>query len=532
MRTNTNRFVKRWIAPIAGTIAVLSLSGCTKAFCTNQDKANQLFGYYGNLYANQVVDTQTVLDDSTTELSYDAKKLNTHRSTLFSTLSEEKGLSSPDVAFLDFMDQKAKKFAEDNASLWKTGGALASSTSNGIAKEIAWHVGIYAGIKEENGKTVVGNLWQNFDAWYEEAVLDDSVGILKAPSAGWVATMKSVTATAINTNTACISPESKTFQQDGSSIYVEGKTWGQAFAEYGFLEGLFVYPFAYIIHAISTAFSNYEWAQILAIVVVTLMARIFTVISSVFQSRTQSKQAKIQPLLNELQKKYPNNATDREEKQAMAMEQARIMKKAKVHPLLPMLFMIIQFPLFICVWSALQGSAALAGGNWLGLSLTTKVSECFMNYPNTPGALTGIFIFIFMTIGNVLSSATSMFFTSWRTKNFGGAQPTRTDANGNVMDPNKTMKTISIVMMGFVVIMGWNLPAGMGIYWFLGAVISIFQTLLMEIFQTRNRHRLAAETGDGSTLAAIRRSKHHDKTKAEADRKGNKKSKSDKPLWR
>jgi membrane protein insertase Oxa1/YidC/SpoIIIJ len=80
--------------------------------------------------------------------------------------------------------------------------------------------------------------------------------------------------------------------------------------------------------------------------------------------------------------------------------------------------------------------------------------------------------------------------------------------------------------------MGWNLPAGMGIYWLLGSLISIFQTLIMELIQTRNRHKFAENTGDGSTLAAVRRSKHHSSTKAEADKKAAKKNKSDKPMWR
>ena len=74
------------------------------------------------------------------------------------------------------------------------------------------------------------------------------------------------------------------------------------------------------------------------------------------------------------------------------------MKKNHVHPMLPLLFMIIQFPLFICIWSALQGSASLASGNWYGLSLTTKVSECFTNYAETNGAIVGILIFIFMSL--------------------------------------------------------------------------------------------------------------------------------------
>ena len=37
--------------------------------------------------------------------------------------------------------------------------------------------------------------------------------------------------------------------------------------------------------------------------------------------------------------------------------------------------------------------------------------------------------------------------------------------------------------------MGFTLPAAMGIYWFIGAIISIAQTLIMVAVQTHNRHK-------------------------------------------
>jgi len=327
------------------------------------------------------------------------------------------------------------------------------------------------------------------------------------------------------------SPESRNFTHGGSTVYIEGKTWGQAFAEYGFLEGLFVYPFGWLVHQISTVDLSNGWWQILAIVVITVLARSLTVVSTYIQTKTQAKQQRIQPLLNQLQKKYPNSQTDLDQRRALAMEQSQIMKRNKVHPLLPMLFLILQFPLFICVWASLQDSAALASGNWLGLSLTTVVSTCFTNFSTTNGALTGVFIFILMTVANILASATSLFFNTWRTKNF-GTVATQMGPDGKPVDPNKSMKWMTIIMSVFIVFMGWNLPAGMGIYWLLGSLISIFQTLIMELIQTRNRHKFAENTGDGSTLAAVRRSKHHSSTKAEADKKASKKNKSDKPMWR
>ena len=514
MRKHSHKFFKQLMIVFGAVIAVFGLSSCTKSFCTNQDKANQLYASYGDIFNTSMDVTDTDTDDNTTYQ-------NTKRQALYTTLKSSGYYTLPTVAYQNYMTGKVDSFVTSNYGLW-TDGTIAS-LEEVEAKKIAKHVAIYCGLNDTY--TGVADLWTNYDAWYSDAVND--LGALQCPSSQFVSTFKTNVQSAINSNTACISPVSQIFTQNGSNIYIEGKTWGQAFSQYGFLEGLFVYPFAWIVHVISENYGDAGWGQILAIVVVTLLARIFTVFSTLVQSKSTAKQQKLQPQINALQAKYPNAATDKEQKNALAMEQAGLMKKAKVHPLLPMLFLLIQFPLFICVWSALQGSAALASGNWLGLSLTTTVSTCFTSYASTPGAFVGIIVFIVMSIANILSSLTGLWFNNWRTKNFGGAQKPTTDANGMSVDPNKTMKWMTYIMMIFVVFMGWSLPVAMGIYWFLGAVIAIAQSVLTEAMTSRSRHKLAAETGDGSDLAAIRRSAHHT-----GSTKKDKKSKSDKPLWR
>lgn len=544
MRNHSNRLLKRLMIVFFGIIAAFSLSGCTKSFCTNQDKANQLFAYYGNLYSETLLIDESTKDDfdysskNETEEASRVKLIkvqNEHRKTLFGNSTSYQGMTTwydlvvegSDKSFLSFMDNKARQFRDDNYTYWMD-GTLASIKTVEEAKAVAWHVGMYAGLtySDETKTTVTGvaEPFTNTELWFNEAVKDPEIGLLKSPSFGFIETIKTNAAIGYNTNTACITPVSGTFNQNNAKIYIEGKTWGQAFKEYGFLEGLFVYPFAWLVHAISDGLGGTGWVQIFAIFVVTILVRIVTVLSTLVQSKSQAKQQRIQPQINELMKKYPNAQEDPEERRALSLEQAQLMKKNHVHPMLPLLFMIIQFPLFICIWSALQGSASLASGNWYGLSLTTKVSECFTNYAETNGAIVGILIFIFMSLANVLSSCTGLWINNWKTKVLGNQsmQPTKKDANGNPMDPNKTMKIMTYVMMAFVLFMGWSLPVGMGIYWFIGAIISILQSLLTEAIQARVRHRDAENTGDGTTLAAIRRSARHTGTN----------KKSEKPLWR
>lgn len=529
MRTNSHKFLKRLTIAASSAIVVFGMSSCTKSFCTNQDKANNIYALYGNLFNDSTV----VTDDYTNNVNVQegestrvTNTQNTNRKSLYNSLSSTYGVSLPTKEFNAYINKKATEEADNTYKYWMD-GTFAKGLEEDQAKAIATHVALYAGITYTDSKpTKVADIFTNFDTWYQSSIQD--LGILNVPNSTYVSSFKSLVSSSVSRDSGCITPESNTFNQNGSKIYVEGKSWGQAFSDYGFFEGLFVWPFAWLVYTISETMGNTAWAQILAILVVTILARLITIISTLVQSRTQAKQQALKPQLDELAKKYPNANTDQEQQKGLMMERSALFRKNKVHPMLPMLFLIIQFPLFICVWSALQGSASLASGNVLGLSLTTTVSSCFLNYKSTPGAVVGIIIFIVMTLANILSSCTSLWFTSWRNKKYGDPNAV---PNANGMDPNKTGKMMTIIMMIFVVIMGWSLPAGMGIYWLFGSLIAILQTLLMQAMQTKSAHKIAAATGDGSDLAAIRRSKHHVGT---ASDKKNKKDKSDsnKPMWR
>ncbi len=501
MKIHISKWVKRIGIVFAAFVAVFAMTSCTNSFCSNLDQANQYWAYYGDLYSEGVD-----VSEDYAEATDAVEEQNSNRQALYTSI-ESYGFTRPTKAFNAYMSSQVDDFVDEYYVLFYD-GTLSSQATEDAARNIAKHVAIYAGIEQDDdGEYAVADIWTNYDIWYQDALYDESVGIDYTPSEGFVSLFKSITASTVSENIACITPSSGYYNQDSVTIYIEGKSWGEAFSEYGFLEGLLVYPFACIIHYIAEGLGGGGGAQIFAIFVLTLLARLVAMASSLVQNMSQTRQMRIQPQLNELKKKYPDADNDKEQRNAMAMEQNQIMKQGKVHPFLPMLFMILQFPIFICVWSALQGSAALASSSFLGLPLTTTVSTCITSYSATEGAIVGIIVFILMTLGNVMSSLTSMSFTSWRTKNF-GAQGIQSSSSGG-MDSQRTTRWMTIIMMVFVIIMGYSLPVAMGIYWFFGSVFSIIQALITEALQMRSRHKIARETGDGSSLAAIRRSRHH-----------------------
>ena len=52
---------------------------------------------------------------------------------------------------------------------------------------------------------------------------------------------------------------------------------------------------------------------------------------------------------------------------------------------------------------------------------------------------------------------------------------------------NKTMKMVTYVMMIMSIVMGFSLASAMGVYWFIGAIISIIQTLITQAIIARQQ---------------------------------------------
>jgi membrane protein insertase Oxa1/YidC/SpoIIIJ len=51
------------------------------------------------------------------------------------------------------------------------------------------------------------------------------------------------------------------------------------------------------------------------------------------------------------------------------------------------------------------------------------------------------------------------------------------------------MKYVSIGMMAFTIIMGFMLPSAMGVYWFIGGVMSMLQTLITQLIMAKAKKR-------------------------------------------
>jgi len=268
-----------------------------------------------------------------------------------------------------------------------------------------------------------------------------------------------------------------------NNVLIEGKGqnfyegWGNAFKEHGFLEGLLVYPLATMVENFSHAFGMNGVGQIFAVILTTVIVRLLFMLVTLPATISQQKMQYLQPELAKLQAKYPNSKENQYEKQKMAQAQMALYKKNKVHPFLSFLTIIVQFPVFICVWNAMRGSASLSSDAVLGLRLSDTIWNTLTKvngWPGIPGWWTALVLFILMGGAQVVAMMIPNWLNKRRMKKVEklGVNPAQ-DQN------NKTMKITQWVMTIVIILMGFTLPSAMGVYWLAGALFSAAQSLIM-----------------------------------------------------
>ena len=292
------------------------------------------------------------------------------------------------------------------------------------------------------------------------------------------------------------------YGEHNTSIILEKVTWGDAWGKGGHLiEGLIVYPVAWMIDGFARAFAGGKSAtvdqiqkayssggpQILSILVVTVIVRLFIFLCTFKSTLAQKKMTELQPELAKIQQKYPNANTNQAQKQRLAEEQMRLYKKHKVNPLSQLLVLIIQFPIFIGVWGAMTGSAVLSTGNFLGLHLSASIWETLKQGPKnvaSGGWWTALVLILLMSAGQFFAMKVPQWIQKARTK-----KVSRLGKNPAQKQQSRTANIVSYVMLIMIIVMGFTLPAAMGVYWFVGAIVSLMQTLFTNVIFAGNKKK-------------------------------------------
>lgn len=338
----------------------------------------------------------------------------------------------------------------------------------------------YCGVDSSNNSAY----WVNWDKFYNNARLE--LGVDNCPDSDYVTYYKNQMASFAQIANSCIATTDGFYGYYGfnnsnkTEVFVTAKDYSYAWSK-GFLEGLIIYPISWLIDSTTNAFMaiGAGLAQVLAIFVITFLIRAVMMVLTIKQTTSTARMNEVQPELAKIQAKYPNSNTNRSEQQAMAAEMQALYKKHNIHPFLSILTMIIQFPVFICVWGAMNGSAVLSSDAFLGLRLSESVSSVFFdftNWPNNPGWWTAVVVFLFMAALQIVAMLLPQIISKKKQQ-----KVAKLGKNPAAKKQGNKMKWFTIIMCAMIIFMGFSLASGMVIYWIAGSIWSIAQTLIIEL---------------------------------------------------
>ena len=498
---------KLTIAGISILAGAILLSGCTASFCSVEDKAHILYAFdYGvtDYYdAENKPEGAIEVFPGNTNIYYVVNRPTNTGSGIGKTDKDatNANIQIPSNTYYVMMDQLVLEKA-----LISSNSAVDFSTVT--YDEAIMALDTYGYLKFSGDK--LWNGWDDLNAQLAEMTKDPANGIVldDLPTNDYMNLYKKDMNALISGYRSCIAIGEDDYGYYGyangaqwrqhssieadkhgkAKVTIQAKDWGYAWKK-GFFEGLLVFPIAWLTETFAINFSKVNMPsglpQLLAIFAITFIVRSLMLVVTLKQTTSNAKMTALQPEITKIQNKYPNANTNNYEKQQMAAEMNKLYKKNKINPLGALLVMVVQFPVFICVWGALQGCASLSSDAFLNLHLSDSINTVLFNGANWTAdggfsAFTALVLFLLMALSQVASMLLPQIIQKIKRKKVAslGKNPAQNDQQSK-------MRMFTYIMMAMIIFMGFTLPSAMGVYWFVGALFSIVQTLIIELINNR-----------------------------------------------
>ena len=197
----------------------------------------------------------------------------------------------------------------------------------------------------------------------------------------------------------------------------------------------------------------------LAIIALTAVIRILFFPLSIRTVRSQKELNQLNPKMQEIKQRLKGDSS------AQSAEIMKLYKDHNINPLAGCLPLIIQLPILIALYRAF-----IAGLKPENLVMLYK-------FVSNPGVINKIsFGFIDITSKMPLLAifaGVAQFIQAWATK-----------AQNQGSSPNKEMAALNSQMLYFfpimIIVIGWNLPAGLVLYWITTTVFSVLEQLYIK----------------------------------------------------
>ncbi len=223
----------------------------------------------------------------------------------------------------------------------------------------------------------------------------------------------------------------------------------------GFWENINAFFSMLIVQAGLLANNNIVWG----LIIVTLAVRIAMIPLYKAQIQSQVKMNVVQPEVKKIQEKYAGKS-DQESKMKMNQEIQAMYKRHGVNPLAGCVPSLIQLPLLFVFYGAIENLLVYKVDGQTAIHLFTDetMSMHFLIWDNLGEPVFAIAI---------IAALTTYFATV--VSSLGSEQA----ANSDMMKGMKVIMPLMILMLGF------TLPGALAVYWTIGNLITIVQTLIL-----------------------------------------------------
>ncbi len=200
------------------------------------------------------------------------------------------------------------------------------------------------------------------------------------------------------------------------------------------------------------------------IAVVTLFIKLVLWPLTASSIKAQKAMSELQPKLEELKIKF------KDDQQQLAQETMRIYKENKVNPFGSCLPLLIQLPIFLALYWAL--SAGLSSQNF----------DLLYSFVKNPGTINTVSLGLF-NLNNasyvlaILAGAAQF----WQAKMLIHRKPPQAAGEGGKDESMAAMmnKQMLYMMPLLTVIIGFKLPSGLALYWFISTVLTVLQQKIL-----------------------------------------------------
>ena len=217
----------------------------------------------------------------------------------------------------------------------------------------------------------------------------------------------------------------------------------------GLWTSIFVKPLAFVLLWLGSLVGNYA----VSLIIITIVIRLITLPLTQKTAIQSENMKKAQPEIEKITKKYKDKQ-DQESMMRQSQELMMVYKKYNISPMAGCLFAMIQLPLLIAFFEAVQRTPAIFEDSFLGMQLGT-----------TPvvGATTSTFIGYIILM---LLIAGTTFYTF------------RMNLSNANLDPS--MKMMPIMMSVIIIITALFMPSALGIYWVISNILTIIQNIVVK----------------------------------------------------